>query len=72
MNHLEVWELERQSEDGDAKWLRYVTEIEAIIGRHGELDGDEGDGFSLDGAHDAWRAGVSPAAYVKGVRDARR
>lgn len=62
MDHLEIWELEQQWDAGDEAWLSFVTRVEEIIGR--ELDGDEGDGLSLDGAYNSFRDGVSPNEYV--------
>lgn len=69
MNHLEMWDLERAWEMGDASWNRYVTAIERIIGR--PLDGDEGDGLSLDGAYKAMREGLDPQTYVGVTRSIR-
>lgn len=66
MNHLDVWELEKAWEAGDASWDRFVTAIEKIIGR--PLDGDEGDGLSLDGAYKAMREGLNPQTYVEITR----
>lgn len=69
MNHLEVWDLEKAWEAGDASWERYVAEIKKIIGR--DLDGDEGDGLSLDGAYRAMREGLKPQTYVGVTRKSR-
>lgn len=64
MNHLDVWEFEQSWERGDRAWMRFINKVEKLLGR--ELDGDEGDGLSLDGAHDAFRAGTTPEAYIAG------
>lgn len=69
MNHLDMWDLEKAWEAGDASWDRYVTAIEKIIGR--KLDGDEGDGLSLDGAYKAMREGLDPRTYVGVTRKSR-
>lgn len=70
MNHIEVWELEKRSETIDRKWSCFVDDIERTLGlAKGALDGDEAeDGYSLDSAHDAFRAGISAAAYARGER----
>lgn len=47
----------------EAAWLRWVAKAERIAG-HG-LDGDQDvDGYSLDFAFDAFRAGTSAADHV--------
>jgi hypothetical protein len=67
-DHLETWEMEQAWERGDAAWAFFVAECERLLGLpEGGLDGDEASGrdcFSLDSAHDAFRAGSTPQAYV--------
>lgn len=51
---------------GERAWLRWVSKVEGLLGRH--LDGDEGDGFSLDSAYEANENGLTPDQYVAEVR----
>ena len=46
-------------------WDRWANQAEQIAGH--SLDGDEpsGDRYSMDSAYDAWRAGITPAGYVR-------
>jgi len=49
-----------------ADWLRKAEKIGGLK----SLDGDEyegADGYSLDGAFEAFRAGVTPAKYIAGI-----
>lgn len=70
MDHLEVWEMEMRSEAPDKKWNAFLNEVERHLGlEQGSMDGNEAeDGYSLDTAYDAFRAGISPADYAKGER----
>lgn len=59
----------------ERKWLAFAAECERLLG-HG-LDGNDpdafdptrtgGDGYSIDEAHEAFRAGKSPHTYVATV-----
>lgn len=53
--------------NSERAWLSWCARVEKILGH--DLDGDEtqGDSYSLDGAHDAWMAGVSPHGYAREV-----
>ena len=60
-----------------SSWERWVKAVEAKLGF--DLDGDNSaeaiangtaDGYSLDGAYDAWRAGDSVQRHVNDVRAA--
>lgn len=55
---------------GERQWLSWCGSAEKLLGH--DLDGDDpefnGDGYSLDEAFDAFRAGVSPTQYVETVR----
>jgi len=56
----------------ERKWLKFASECERLLGH--DLDGNDpdafdrtktgGDGYSIDEAHDAFRAGKTPHAYV--------
>lgn len=48
-------------------WDRWIANAEKFAGH--SLDGDEyeGDGYSIDGAHDGFLAGMSPSLYVSGI-----
>lgn len=66
-------------DSGEAHWLAWCRKVEVLgidfmrnAAGDVSLDGDEDeDGFSLDGASDAFDAGKSPAEYVASAR-ARR
>lgn len=73
-NHLEVWEMEKASEDGDRDWNTWCSQAEMLMsampGWLGDLDGnEETNGYSLDSAYDAYMYGISPAEYAAGKRD---
>lgn len=55
----------------DRAWYAYSDAAEAAIVRRGwgdRLDADQdAAGFSLDGAYDAWEAGMSVDAYIEQV-----
>lgn len=70
MNHIEVFEMEKRSEAVDRKWSRFLDEVEIHMGlAKGSMDGDEAvDGYSLDSAYDAFRAGISARSYALGRR----
>jgi hypothetical protein len=54
MNHLQVWEAEKASENntGDRAWHLFCSEVEKLT-KLDSLDGDqEKDGYSLDEAYD--------------------
>jgi hypothetical protein len=53
-------------------WDRWIANAERIAGHN--LDGDEyeGDGYSVDGAHDAFCAGMSASLYVAGINRRKR
>ena len=61
--------------DSCDEWLAWVQRAEAAIGH--DLDGDESaparvagksDGYSLDGAYDAFCAGATVDAYVRATK----
>lgn len=65
MNHLEfaAQESEALVSTSCESWLE---KAERLVGH--SLDGDQReDGYSLNGAVEAWRSGQSPAAYVQGI-----
>lgn len=66
--HQDVWEME-QDTAADRSWYRWVDAASKLLGLSECMDGDEqADGYSLDSAYDAWRAGKTPAEYVAGWR----
>ena len=61
--------------DSCGEWLAWVERAEAFLGH--DLDGDNSaearvagtsDGYSLDGAYDAFCAGSTAEAYVRSVK----
>ena len=47
-------------------WLRWINVAEKIAGH--SLDGDQDtDGYSLDGAYDAFEAGLFPEEYLEKI-----
>ena len=75
MNHLEVWELERASEDGsksERAWLRWVDAVEVILGH--DLDGNQSlkhgpdDGFCIDYALEAFERGETAAQHASTIK----
>lgn len=64
-------DIERSATTSTA-WDRWVAQAERMAGH--SLDGDEfeGDGYSLDGAHEAFRAGMSASLYVAGINRRKR
>lgn len=61
--------------DSDAAWLAWIYHAEAILDH--DLDGDDSaeskaagksDGYSLDGAYDAFLDGVTPEGYAQAVK----
>lgn len=70
MNHLEVWEMERASEDGsteDRRWMRWVNKVEKLLGHDVDGDGHK-DGFCIDWMRDAFMAGATPYEHVEEIR----
>lgn len=60
-----LYEMDHPS-DEDERWLKFCRDAELLIGQG--LDGDEAtDGFSLDSAHDAFKAGKKPVEYANAV-----
>ena len=60
---------ERVSED--RRWSRWLKSADVALGlKPGtDCDGDESvDGYSLDTAYDAFRAGIEPVVYAAGER----
>lgn len=51
----------------DRAWHRFCAAVEKLLGC--SLDGNQDeDGFCLDMAHDAWKAGKSPGAYFATIK----
>jgi hypothetical protein len=66
MNHLDFAALEARAHEPHP-WDHWLADAERLAGH--DLDGDdEIEGYSLDGAHDAFERGESPAAYVASIR----
>jgi len=62
---ISAWELEESQRISD--WQRWIKRAEKLFGR--SLDGCQWeDGYSLDGADDAFEAGMSPEQYVSSIR----
>lgn len=55
-----------RSSPRESDWFRFVRQVKKIAGLT-SLDGDEvdgADGYSLDGAYDAWFNDVTPEEYA--------
>ena len=66
-SHLEFAAGESAALADDTAWSRWCIDAERLIG--GGLDGDETEnGYSLDGAYDAYSAGRSAAQYAATVK----
>jgi hypothetical protein len=62
MNHLEFAASESAALLPTA-WEKWIEKAEKLAGHH--LDGDQSvDGYSLDGAFEAWKGGLSPEVYT--------
>ncbi len=65
MNHLEFAAQESEACE-PTEFERWALVAERLAGH--SLDGNQyEDGYSLDGAVKAWKAGQSPATYVNGI-----
>jgi len=54
----------------ERRWLAWVKKAEKLLGH--SIDGDQDrDGYSLDGAHDAFADGLTIEEYVQEVRTGR-
>lgn len=70
MSHLELG-MQESAQAAPSAFERWAANAEAILGH--DLDGDERrDGYSVDGALAAYRAGVGSAEYAARVNSARR
>lgn len=64
--HLDLLRSENYESPREKSWLRWINNAEQLVGH--SLDGDEWwDGYSLDGAFDAWEAGVFVFVYAAQV-----
>lgn len=75
MNHLEFAAAESVALETTG-WDRWFAAAEKAVGH--DLDGDDSDiaraagtadGYSVDGAYDAWRAGMTVAQYAQQVAE---
>lgn len=70
MTHPTVCEME-QAALVATRWDRWISAAEKRVGH--DLDGDQdSDGYSLDGAFEAFRGGITPSGYAILVRQAKR
>lgn len=77
--HMEVWAMERASEEGSSRsrrWERFCDTVETIL-RIDDLDGDDSetarangtaDGYSIDEAYDFFHEGKLASEYAGVVR----
>jgi len=66
MNHMEVWENEMYQLCSDNEWLAWAKRVEARLGH--SLDGEEeDDGYSIDGALQAFERGATVEEYSRAV-----
>lgn len=62
MNHIEFAALE-SAQLGLSKWDAWIKHARQLVGH--DLDGDQAvDGYSLDGAHDAFERGETVHEYI--------
>lgn len=55
--------------DSDRRWFKFLRDAEKALGLK-DMDGDEReDGYSLDGAHDAFCAETPVMMYVQAVKN---
>ena len=75
MDHLDTSFHDHEMDIEDDNWDCWIAQAEKIA-RH-NLDGENSeaaraagtaDGYSLDDAFNAYRAGMSPAAYVRSIK----
>lgn len=65
--HFQLLQSESYVSPREREWERWVKKVEKLLGHN--LDGNQQrDGYSLDYAYDAFRAGETPAAYAEEVR----
>ena len=56
--HLDNWMAEVYVSEVEARWLKWCARLETVLGH--DLDGSQNeDGYSLDGAYEMWRAGLT-------------
>lgn len=74
MNHLEFAKYESNQIYAEDPWLAFVAKVEILIGH--DLDGDNSvdaigagtaDGYSIDGAYEAWRRGETAEAHAQQI-----
>lgn len=62
-DHIAVWEAENYESDRSRAWYAFYDAVEKLMGH--DIDGDQAtDGYSIDGFHDLWKAGLTPEAAV--------
>ena len=62
---MAVFHAAEQATITEMQWLAWIDEVDALFGY--SLDGDQGDGVSLDYAYDAYREGLTPVEYWQGA-----
>ena len=68
MNHIELGITEGREAVESTPWLRWVDEVETLIGH--SLDGDQkDDGYSLDYAYDQFASGVPAIQMATNIKD---
>lgn len=64
--HAALWQSENYVSPSEREWLRWVKRVEQIVGH--SLDGNQAtDGYSLDFAYDAWKAGATAEGYAEEI-----
>lgn len=68
--HLDLWRSETYVSPREKAWLTWIDQAQGIVGH--DLDGNQDtDGYSLDFAHDAWSANLTPREYAAEVAEAK-
>jgi hypothetical protein len=69
MDHVDLEIFASAETKTDRAWYRFVAKVEDLTGKpRDSLDGDEGDGFSIDAAYLAFKGGQTPAEHVAEIR----
>ena len=68
--HMQTYEAESRSAQADRAFDIFVAKAEKLLGlKPGNLDGNEAtDGYSIDGAVDAFQEGLTVEEYVEAVK----
>jgi hypothetical protein len=65
-DHMAVWEAENFESAEERRWYAWIDAVERLLGHDPDGDHDT-DGYSMDGFHDMFKAGRTPAQAVEGL-----